>query len=104
MDKLHQKQEKLREIIASYESVAVAYSSGVDSTYLLSVAHDVLGDKAVAVTATAALFPVRETEETVEFCKARGIKHILFPANEMDVKGFEDNPVDRCYICKKNLF
>ena len=104
MDKLHQKQEDLKELIASYGSVAVAYSSGVDSTYLLSIAHEVLGDKVVAFTATAALFPVRETEETVEFCKSRGIKHLLFPADEMKVEGFDQNPVDRCYICKKNLF
>ena len=104
MDKLHQKQEDLKDIIRSYGNVAVAFSSGVDSTYLLSIAHEVLGDRACALTATAALFPVKETEETVEFCESRGIRHILFPANEMEVEGFEAHPVDRCYICKKNLF
>lgn len=103
-DKLHAKEEKLKELIASYGSAAVAYSSGVDSTYLLSIAHEVLGDKAVAFTATSGLFPVRETEETVEFCQLNGISHRLFPADEMKVEGFESNPVDRCYICKKNLF
>lgn len=104
MNKLHQKQEELKKRIASFGSCAVAFSSGVDSTYLLSIAHEVLGDQAVALTATASLFPIRETEETVEFCKSRGIRHILFPAEEMKVEGLEQNPVDRCYICKKNLF
>ena len=98
------KEEELRELIRSYESGIVAFSSGVDSTYLLDIAHQELGDKVIAVTATSSLFPVRETDETVEFCRSRNIKHILFPADEMSIQGFEDNPVDRCYICKKSLF
>lgn len=104
MDVLHQKEEKLKEIIRSYGRVAVAFSSGVDSTYLLHVAHEVLGDKAVALTAQAAFFPARETDETVDFCGSRGIRQILIPVDVMEVEGLEENTVDRCYICKKNLF
>lgn len=104
MDKLHRKQDELKELISSYGSGIVAYSSGVDSTYLLTIAREVLGEKVLAVTATSALFPVKETDETVDFCRSRGIEHVLFPAEEMKIEGFEGNPIDRCYICKKSLF
>ncbi len=104
MDKLHRKFEDLKEIIRSYGSGSVAFSSGVDSTFLLKVAREVLGDKVIAITATSGLFPLRETDETVDFCKVNGIPQILFPAEEMKVEGFKENPIDRCYLCKRSLF
>lgn len=85
--------------------VAVAYSSGVDSTLLLRIAYDVLGsDNVIAVTAVSPFFPKKETTEAVEFCKALGIRHFFVETDEMQIEGFAENPPDRCYICKKALF
>ncbi|MBQ7714482.1 MAG: ATP-dependent sacrificial sulfur transferase LarE [Clostridia bacterium] len=104
MDPLHIKYEKLRELLSSLGSVAVAFSAGVDSTFLLKTAHDVLGEDAVAVTAEHGAFPGREMSEAVDFCTAEKIKHIKIPFDATSVEGFCDNPPDRCYICKKALF
>lgn len=104
MDKLHEKCEKLKEYLKSLESVAVAFSSGVDSTFLLKTAHDVLGDKVIAVTAQSCSFPKRELDEAIAFCEKENIRHIVFEFNELAVDGFSQNPVNRCYICKKAIF
>ena len=105
MDKdLEVKYNNLKEYLKSLGSVAVAFSSGVDSTFLLKVAHDVLGDKAIAITLNAAAFPEKETNDARDFCKSEGIKHIICGYNPLDIEGFEDNPPDRCYICKKVIF
>ena len=99
-----EKFEKLKEIIEGYGSVGVAFSGGVDSTFLLKIAHDVLGENAVALTIVSPLFPERENDEAVEFCKVHEIKQILIPVDILAVEGFEKNPSDRCYVCKKNIF
>ena len=77
MDQLHEKYENLKVYLKSLGSVAVAFSSGVDSTFLLKVAHDVLGDKAIAVTAASCSFPERELNEAKKFCAENGIQHIV---------------------------
>lgn len=100
-------EEKLRALQQYFKelgSVAVAFSSGVDSTFLLKVAHDTLGDKAFALTARSSSYPVRETKEAEEFCRKEGIKQIIYHADELSVPGFKENPKNRCYICKKSLF
>ncbi len=94
----------LKEYIASLESVAVAFSGGVDSTLLLKVAHDVLGDKAIAVTASSCSFPERELNEAKKFCTDNNITHIICESEELDIEGFRNNPKNRCYLCKKELF
>ncbi len=66
----------LKAYLNNLNSVAIAFSSGVDSTFLLKVAHDVLGDQVVAVTARSCSFPVRELKEAEEFCRKEGIRHI----------------------------
>ena len=105
MDKdLEVKYNNLKEYLKSLGSVAVAFSSGVDSTFLLKVAHDVLGDKAIAITLNAVAFPEKETNDARDFCKSEGIKHIICGYNPLDIEGFADNPPDRCYICKKVIY
>ena len=103
-DILNKKYQALREYIHSLGSLAVAFSSGVDSTFLLKVAHDVLGDKAIAVTATSCSFPKREADEAANFCKANGIRQITVVSEELEIPEFRHNPVNRCYLCKKELF
>lgn len=104
MDELHEKFERLRAYLASYGRVAVAFSAGVDSTFLLKVAHDLLGERALAVTASSALFMRRDLVEGEEFCRAEGIRQIIVETDELAVEGFRENPPDRCYICKRDLF
>lgn len=98
------KEEKLKQYIKDLGSIAIAFSGGVDSTYLLKVAKEVLGDKAVAVTAVSGTFPMREIEEAKAFCEKEGIRQLLVFCNEMQIEGFKENPKNRCYLCKKALF
>ena len=101
---INEKFEKLKNYLYSLESVVVAFSSGVDSTFLLKTAHDVLGDKVIAVTAESCSFPKRELNEAKLFCQKEGIKHIVVESEELEIDGFCKNPVNRCYLCKKELF
>lgn len=98
------KQEKLEKLLESYKRVAVAFSSGVDSTYLLKMAQKVLGENVIAVTASSCSFPKRELEEAKTFCRENGIRHIVVESEELDIDGFRQNPKNRCYLCKHELF
>lgn len=94
----------LREVLSSLESICIAYSGGVDSTFLLRVSKDVLGENVLAVTATSPTYPQRELNEAIESAQKMGVRHLLISSNELDIPGFSENTTNRCYYCKHDLF
>ncbi len=104
MEAAKQKYEKLKKALAGTGRLAVAFSGGVDSAFLLQTAFGVLGGNAAAVTVRHAAFPQRELAEARAFCKALGVRLIEAEADVLAVPGFAENPPERCYLCKKALF
>lgn len=94
----------LKKLVKINGKIAVAFSSGVDSTFLLKVAHDTLKENVIAITASSAVIPNREVEETKTFCMKENIKQFVFDFKPLDITGFKENPKNRCYICKYELF
>jgi uncharacterized protein len=94
----------LRELLRSYESCLVAYSGGVDSVFLARVAHDVLGDKSLAVIADSASLPRRELQEALEIAERFQIPVRVVKTAEFDNPSYLANPNNRCYFCKHELF
>lgn len=101
---LKEKFQLLKDIIKEKGSAAVAFSGGVDSTFLVKVAYEVLGESLIAVTATSSTYPERELKEAIKYAKDMGVKHIIISSEELDIEGFASNPKNRCYFCKKELF
>lgn len=99
------KQARLKKVLQGLKSAVVAYSGGVDSTFLLKAAVDALGQENVlAVTARSETYPLREFKEAKECARHMGARHKIIHTSELAIKGFKDNPVNRCYYCKKELF
>lgn len=101
---INEKKEKLIKIIEDSGKMVIAFSGGVDSTLLLKIAHDVLGDNVIAVTIDSILYPKRETSEAISFCEENGIEQILVKTDVLNIDEFVNNPVNRCYLCKKDIF
>ncbi|HEY7745335.1 MAG TPA: ATP-dependent sacrificial sulfur transferase LarE [Desulfuromonadales bacterium] len=102
---LDQKYQKLQSQLLEMEQVVIAFSGGVDSTFLLRVARDVLGaENVVALTATSPTYPQYEFDESRELAVSIGVRQIVVESNELEIPGFADNDLRRCYYCKHELF
>ena len=99
-----QKLDRLKDVLLRLERVLVAYSGGVDSTLLLKVSRDVLGNEVVAVTTSSRTYPDRELEEAKEIAKMLGVRHVIIETHELENDKFASNPPERCYYCKNELF
>ncbi len=100
-------QEKLmilRKILRDTGGCAIAFSGGVDSSLLVTVAHEVLGGRMLAVIATSTTYPEREYRQALAFVETRNIPHVVVASEELDIPGYRENPVNRCYHCKRELF
>jgi uncharacterized protein len=98
------KLKQLQQMLKDFKSCVIAYSGGVDSTFLIKVAYDTLGKNALAVTATSSTYPKRELQDAKRYAHKIGIPHVIIHSEELEIPKFSDNPPERCYYCKKELF
>lgn len=98
------KLDRLKDNLKSFKKVLVAFSGGVDSTFLASVAYTVLGSNATALTAVSPTLSTSEKNDAINFAKFIGIDHIIVNSGEMGDENFSSNPIDRCYYCKSELY
>ena len=98
------KLKKLKDILSQMGNVLVAFSGGVDSTFLLRVASDVLGERVLAITASSETYPEREVEEASRLAKSLNVRQKVIPTHELRNPDFSSNPPARCYFCKQELF
>jgi uncharacterized protein len=104
MTPLDTKLADLRERFRTMGEMIVAFSGGVDSSFLLRVASDTVGRAAVALTTVSPTNPDEDTEQAIALARELGIEHRVIRANELDIPGYRENPIDRCYFCKSNLY
>lgn len=97
------KLSELRRLLQEMPSALVCYSGGVDSAFLLKVAHDALGTSLHALTAVSPSLAIRELALAKGLALDLGVQHILVETNELSREGYRDNPPDRCYFCKTEL-
>ncbi len=103
-EELQKKQDHLEAYLKQLGSVVLAFSGGVDSTYLMHEARKVLGDRAMAVTMNLASVPEREVADAIEYCRREGIRQEVVKMDQFGIEGFAENPSNRCYLCKHFLF
>jgi uncharacterized protein len=103
-DSVTRKVEKLKALLAGMQRVLIAFSGGVDSTLLLKVAVDALGDNALAATAISETTSRHERRDAVRLAEQMGVTHLLVESQELEMPEFINNPADKCYICKKHRF
>ena len=101
---IEDKLSKLKEIVSKLGSVVVAFSGGVDSTLVAKVCYDTLRDNSMAVTARSETYPDFEFKESQKLAREIGIKHLVVDTSELAIEGFANNPPERCYFCKTELF
>ena len=101
---IYKKLEKLKELLIDMDRVVIAYSGGVDSTFLLKVAYDTLGNNVLAITASSFTYPKQELVNAKKIAQRIGVKHRIIKSDEIKNKLFSKNTKNRCYYCKKELF
>ena len=101
---LKEKYGDLKKYLQGFDSLAVAFSGGVDSTFLLAAAKEALGEKVIAVTLLSGFVPENVVQEATLFATALGVRHEFIQVDELSIPGVASNPPDRCYLCKKALF
>jgi pyridinium-3,5-biscarboxylic acid mononucleotide sulfurtransferase len=101
---LETKLDRLRALFVPMESVIVAFSGGVDSSFVLKVAHDTIGTRALALTTTSPTMPVEDLDSARAMAALIGARHLMVESNELAIPGYAANPLNRCYLCKNNLF
>jgi len=101
---MEEKLNILKNRLKEYKSSVIAFSGGVDSTFLARIAKDVYGDNLLLITATSSTYPFYELDEAKSLAELLGIKHRIIVSEEIDIPGYADNPPDRCYYCKNELF
>jgi pyridinium-3,5-biscarboxylic acid mononucleotide sulfurtransferase len=104
MNSLETKLQCLRASFLAMRSVMVAFSGGVDSSFVLRVAHDAIGDSVLALTTTSPTMPDDDRRNAIAIAQTLGVRHLLVESNELEIAGYASNPVNRCYLCKHNLF
>jgi pyridinium-3,5-biscarboxylic acid mononucleotide sulfurtransferase len=95
---------RMRAMFAPMRSVIVAFSGGVDSTFVLKVAYQVRGDSVLALTTTSPTMPDEDRESALAMARLIGARHLVVESNELEIPGYSANPINRCYLCKHNLF
>jgi pyridinium-3,5-biscarboxylic acid mononucleotide sulfurtransferase len=98
------KLDRMRALFAPMRSVIVAFSGGVDSTFVLKVAYDTIGDRVLALTTTSPTMPDEDRQSALAMAQLIGARHLIVESNELEIPGYSANPINRCYLCKHNLF
>jgi len=104
MDSLQSKLDRLQAIFAAMDSVMVAFSGGVDSSFVLKVAQETAGARVLALTTTSPTMPDEDLVSAREIAGLIGARHLIIGSNELEIPGYAENPLNRCYLCKHNLF